>query len=78
MKDAYSLWEKRNRDFNTGWKFLNEDCAGAEKIGFDDAAWRTVDLPHDWSVEDYPVQDAEHVGPFFKGVPEGHDVGHLR
>ena len=27
------------------------DAAGAEQPGFDDAAWRTLDLPHDWAIE---------------------------
>jgi beta-galactosidase len=34
-----------------GWRFTTGDPAGAEAAGFDDKAWRTVDLPHDWSIE---------------------------
>ena len=37
--------------FDTGWKFFFGDVESAEKPNFDDAAWRDVDLPHDWSVE---------------------------
>lgn len=37
--------------FNTGWKFDREDVKGAELSSFNDAQWRTLDLPHDWSVE---------------------------
>lgn len=37
--------------FDTGWRFLKADAAGAEKSGFDDAAWRKLDVPHDWSIE---------------------------
>jgi beta-galactosidase len=34
-----------------GWKFTRGDPAGAEASAFDDAGWRPVDLPHDWSIE---------------------------
>ena len=36
--------------FTSGWRFLQADAAGAEKIGFDDSAWLKVTLPHDWSI----------------------------
>jgi len=34
-----------------GWSFTRGDLAGAEQPGFDDTSWRTLDLPHDWSIE---------------------------
>jgi len=37
--------------FNDKWKFSLGDVKGAEAVSFDDAEWRTLDLPHDWSVE---------------------------
>src|SRR3954469_14693117 len=40
--------------FDAGWKFHRGGAQYAEQPGFDDAAWRTVDLPHDWSIEDLP------------------------
>jgi beta-galactosidase len=33
------------------WKFSLTDTAGAEKPGFHDSQWRTLTLPHDWSIE---------------------------
>jgi len=39
------------RAFDAGWRFLQSDPAGAEKPEFNDSAWRTVDVPHDWSIE---------------------------
>lgn len=36
---------------NEGWKFQKGDIKEASAPGFDDSRWRTVDLPHDWSVE---------------------------
>lgn len=36
---------------NDGWKFIKGDPKEASSPGFDDSRWRTLDLPHDWSVE---------------------------
>jgi beta-galactosidase len=33
------------------WTFQLGDVEGAENEVFDDASWRTLDLPHDWSIE---------------------------
>ncbi len=40
--------------FDGGWRFYKGDTAGAETLKFDDSAWRKLDLPHDWSIEDIP------------------------
>src|SRR6266702_2261368 len=40
--------------FNDGWRFHRGDAPGAEAEGFDDSSWRTLDVPHDWSIEDLP------------------------
>ena len=37
--------------FNADWKFHKGDMTGAEKPAVDDAGWRTLNLPHDWSIE---------------------------
>ena len=37
--------------FNSDWKFMLDDKAGFESPAFNDSAWRSLDLPHDWSVE---------------------------
>ena len=37
--------------FNSGWKFNLGDNDFYKKNGFNDAPWRTLDLPHDWSIE---------------------------
>jgi beta-galactosidase len=41
----------RDRLFNEQWKFFKGDDATAQDPAFNDAAWRTLDLPHDWSAE---------------------------
>ena len=40
--------------FDSGWKFHRGGAQYAEQPGFDDSSWRKVDLPHDWSIEDFP------------------------
>ena len=54
--------------FDANWKFCYGDVAGAEKPGFDDQSWRTVTLPHDWSIEDLPAATDKDtvIGPFSK------------
>jgi beta-galactosidase len=37
--------------FNTGWKFHLGDVPLAHEPGLDDADWRVLHLPHDWSIE---------------------------
>lgn len=38
---------------NDQWKFTLDDLIGAEAINFDDEEWQSIDLPHDWSVEQH-------------------------
>lgn len=53
--------------FDENWKFLKGDLTGAEQSNFNDKDWRTVDLPHDWSIEALPNQlPGEVIGPFSK------------
>ena len=43
---------QREQDFNFDWKFtLLSDTSIPDVIPMDDASWRDVRLPHDWSVE---------------------------
>ncbi len=41
----------REQDFNFGWKFSLNEKPDATSPEYEDEDWRTVDLPHDWSVE---------------------------
>lgn len=57
----------RKQLFNDGWKFWLGDEATASTVGFDDASWRTLTLPHDWSIEhDFDVK-----------YPSGNDGGYV-
>ncbi|HVU36656.1 MAG TPA: glycoside hydrolase family 2 TIM barrel-domain containing protein [Opitutaceae bacterium] len=40
-----------SESFDAGWRFLKGDVPGAEQPGFDAGTWRSVTLPHDWSIE---------------------------
>jgi beta-galactosidase len=59
---ACSMSPSKARDvqvFNADWKFHLGDVANAQDPSFYDAQWRTLNLPHDWSIE----------GPFKKDNP---------
>ena len=44
------------QNFNFDWKFYKGDIVNGQNPGLNDSGWRTLDLPHDWSIE----------GPFSK------------
>jgi len=44
--------------FDFGWKFRKGDFPGAEMPHFSESGWRTLDLPHDWSIEG-PLDEKE-------------------
>src|SRR5947209_8118951 len=62
-----SSGKPRTTSFDKDWKFMKANPASAENVGFDDSHWRTLDLPHDWSIEDQPNQHKDSIqGPFSK------------
>lgn len=53
--------------FDDDWKFQLGDVQGAENPLLKDDTWRSIDLPHDWSIETLPNQETGKViGPFSK------------
>ena len=38
-------------NFDKGWTFQLGESIGAEQPGFNDSAWRKLNVPHDWSIE---------------------------
>ena len=45
-------------DFTEDWKFSLSDDSSASKKNYDDSQWRTLNLPHDWSIEaDFSVKN---------------------
>lgn len=51
------------------WRFSPGDHPEAIRADFDDAGWRVLDLPHDWSIEATPdpASPARAAGGFFTG-----------
>ena len=69
---------KRERNFDANWKFYRGDIRGADSVNFDDSKWRTVDLPHDWSIEDLPANsDKKQIGPFSEDSPGKGSTGNV-
>ena len=58
---------QRSTLFNDGWKFNLGDVPDAKNKNYDDKSWRSLTLPHDWSIE----QD------FNKNSPSTHEGGFL-
>lgn len=52
-----------SESFDSGWKFARNDAFGGEQPGFNDAGWRLLDLPHDWSIEGPIDEHAPSAGP---------------
>lgn len=42
---------KRNQSFDENWKFCLGSHPEATSPSFDESGWRSLDLPHDWSIE---------------------------
>jgi beta-galactosidase len=53
--------------FDEDWRFIQQDVPGAEQVEFDDSSWRTLDVPHDWSIE----------GEYREDNPMGDRCGYL-
>ncbi|WP_075601976.1 glycoside hydrolase family 2 TIM barrel-domain containing protein [Saccharicrinis aurantiacus] len=54
-------------NFNEDWRFSLGDENGWEQSNYNDASWRQLDLPHDWSIE----------GEYSKDNPMAHFCGYL-
>ncbi len=42
--------KERRTEFNDGWRFHLGEMPDASSPQLDDAAWKTLNLPHDWSI----------------------------
>src|SRR6266480_3328102 len=55
--------QRKTENFDSQWRFHLGDAPGAQDVAFDDAAWRSLDLPHDWSIEgEFSEQNPAGVG----------------
>ncbi len=60
---AIQACSDRATDFDKGWKFILADSAAFADPTFDDSAWRTLDLPHDWAIEgDFSLDNPAGIG----------------
>ena len=61
---------------NDGWMFVRDSLVGAEAVKYDVSGWKTVDLPHDFSVE--PLPEGEYnLGAFSRETKGGRSVAYL-
>ncbi len=58
---------ERRSNFDSQWKFVKGDPQGAQSPDFNDDSWKTLDLPHDWSIE----------GPFSEEAPAAGNGAYL-
>ena len=62
--------QRSSRLMNFGWKFFMGDVSGAEVVGFDDSSWRTLDIPHDFQMEE-PWEESAGRARGFKAMGVG-------
>ena len=49
---------RRSQLFNFDWKFSATDVADARRVDFNDATWESLDLPHDFQINQPWNKDA--------------------
>lgn len=54
LSQAYAQTGSNTVNFDKSWRFHAGGMLGAAATALDDAKWRQLDLPHDWSIEDRP------------------------
>lgn len=69
--------DNRKTCIDENWKFHYGTASEAISPDFDDSSWRTLTLPHDWSVETEAAEAAggEHIGPFSRSSVGGNSTG---
>ncbi len=60
--------------FDFEWKFYPGEIENEKNRGFEDVDWRSVDLPHDWSIEDISGTES----PFDSTTIWGIDGGYMK
>jgi beta-galactosidase len=48
--EVWRVSNHRTVSLRNRWRFLLGDAPGAEAVAFEDADWRRLDVPHDWSI----------------------------
>ena len=66
VKD-YGSNSARTQNFDSDWKFNLGDVSNAQTPTFDDSKWRTLSLPHDYSIEQEYSQSLEAESGYLPG-----------
>src|SRR4051812_47315439 len=61
--------------FDDDWRFHRGDVSNGEQTSLNDADWSTVQLPHDWSIEDLPGTNSPFSPDAVNGVSVGFTTG---
>lgn len=61
------LQDGRSINFNSDWKFNKGDVSNGQSTSLNDSGWRTLDLPHDWSIEGNFTTQGEAESGFLLG-----------
>ncbi len=67
FNSAYAQNGRTITAFDNDWKFYKGDASGAEAAAFNDNDWRSLNVPHDWSIE----------GPYDRANPTSRGGGYL-
>ena len=51
LANAHAQPARQRFSMDFGWRFTLGDPPEAERATFNDSSWRTLDVPHDWSIE---------------------------
>ncbi|HLO57262.1 MAG TPA: glycoside hydrolase family 2 TIM barrel-domain containing protein [Bacteroidales bacterium] len=71
----YSVDTNPGELFDSGWKFHRGDIPGAERNETGVEEWRSVNLPHDWSIENIPGTESPFDSTVENGVASGFTRG---
>jgi beta-galactosidase len=58
LQISFAQSPRVTQDFNNNWKFFLGDDSTAINVNYDDAKWRELSLPHDWSIESSFIKEA--------------------
>lgn len=54
---AATAQSRKVTSFDNDWRFMKGDVAEAQSVTFNDSKWRTLNVPHDWSIEGENLKD---------------------
>ena len=54
---AATAQSRKITSFDNDWRFMKGDVAEAQSVTFNDSKWRTLNVPHDWSIEGENLKD---------------------